>query len=58
MLLLLNEPGYEWLKELGLTEECCGVFDGEWKANGPVIKSVCPANDKVIATVRTGLPHF
>ena len=28
-----------------------GVFDGEWKGSGPVIKSVNPVNNEVIAEV-------
>lgn len=34
--LLINEPKYSWLKELGLQADNPGVFDGTWHANGPV----------------------
>ncbi|KAG2223239.1 hypothetical protein INT45_006120 [Circinella minor] len=31
-----------------------GVFDGEWKGSGPVIKSINPVNNEVIAEVISG----
>ncbi|KAI9274505.1 Aldehyde/histidinol dehydrogenase [Phascolomyces articulosus] len=31
-----------------------GVFDGEWKGSGPIIKSVNPVNNEVIAEVISG----
>ena len=34
--LLINQPKYSWLKELGLREENPGVFDGSWHADGKV----------------------
>ncbi len=34
--LLINEPKYSWLKELGLQAENPGVFDGTWHGSGPV----------------------
>ncbi len=34
--LLINDPKYSWLKELGLQEDNPGVFDGTWHASGPV----------------------
>ena len=37
--LLINDPKYSWLKELGLQAENPGVFDGTWHGNG----SVCAA---------------
>ena len=56
--MLVNNPKYGFLKELGLTEECNGVFDGEWRGNGPLLESLCPANNEVIAKVRTGRCSF
>ncbi len=41
------------LQQLGLTAENAGVFDGQWAANGPVLKSVSPIDGKVLASVRT-----
>lgn len=38
--LLISNPKYSFLKELGLSEENHGVFTGEWKANGPVVDSL------------------
>ena len=34
--LLIDEPKYAFLKELGLGAENEGVYDGEWKASGEV----------------------
>lgn len=34
--LLINNPKYSFLKELGLSETNLGVYDGEWRANGQV----------------------
>jgi len=52
--LLLNEPKYEFLKELGIEEENHGVYDGSWKGSGEVVTSLSPANGQPIARVRTG----
>jgi aldehyde dehydrogenase (NAD+) len=41
------------LKELGLTAENAGVFDGQWAGGGPILKSVSPIDGKVLASVRT-----
>ncbi|MFH4979009.1 hypothetical protein AB6A40_005718 [Gnathostoma spinigerum] len=51
---LISQPKYGFLRELGLTEECCGVFSGKWHGSGKVIDSVSPASNEVIARVRTG----
>lgn len=34
--LLINDPKYSWLKELGLQAENKGVFDGTWRGSGAV----------------------
>ena len=34
--LLINDPKYSWLKDLGLQQDNPGVFDGTWHASGPV----------------------
>lgn len=35
--LLIEDPKYSWLKELGLESDNKGVFDGTWKdGNGTV----------------------
>jgi len=52
--LLINEPKYAFLKELGLEETNNGVYDGSWKGSGPVVTSLSPANGRPIAHVRTG----
>lgn len=33
---LINDSKYSFLKELGLSEENAGVYDGKWDANGNV----------------------
>lgn len=34
--LLINQPQYSWLKELGLREENEGVYNGSWGGRGEV----------------------
>lgn len=34
--LLINQPKYSWLKELGLSEENPGVYNGTWGGKGEV----------------------
>lgn len=34
--LLIEEPEFSWLKELGLKSENEGVYNGTWKATGEV----------------------
>ncbi|XP_048451067.1 alpha-aminoadipic semialdehyde dehydrogenase-like [Rhincodon typus] len=50
--LLIQQPDYAWLKELGLKEENPGVFNGSWGGRGEVVTSYCPANNEPIARVR------
>ncbi|KAG6780565.1 hypothetical protein POTOM_013429 [Populus tomentosa] len=46
---------YEFLSEIGLSSRNLGCYvDGTWKANGPVVTSVNPANNQVIAEVVEG----
>ena len=33
---LVNEPKYAFLKELGLSENNCGVYNGKWSGSGEV----------------------
>uniref|UniRef100_A0A669E3A3 aldehyde dehydrogenase (NAD(+)) n=2 Tax=Oreochromis TaxID=8139 RepID=A0A669E3A3_ORENI len=49
--LLINQPKYVWLKELGLSEDNPGVYNGSWGGSGEVITSYCPANNEPIARV-------
>uniref|UniRef100_A0A3P9AZ04 aldehyde dehydrogenase (NAD(+)) n=1 Tax=Maylandia zebra TaxID=106582 RepID=A0A3P9AZ04_9CICH len=49
--LLINQPKYAWLKELGLSEDNPGVYNGSWGGSGEVITSYCPANNEPIARV-------
>lgn len=48
---LIQDAKYSFLKDLGLSEQNNGVFNGKWFANGQVTQSVCPANNKPIASV-------
>ena len=34
--LLIDEPEFSWLKELGLKAENDGVYNGSWKGSGEV----------------------
>ncbi|XP_019881214.1 putative aldehyde dehydrogenase family 7 member A1 homolog [Aethina tumida] len=51
---LIKDSKYSFLKDLGLSDTNSGVYDGKWKGSGPVVKSICPSNGKVIAQVTTG----
>lgn len=53
---LINDPKYSFLKELGLEETNHGVFarHGKWLGNGEKIDSICPANNRPIASVIQG----
>uniref|UniRef100_A0A8C9AMK9 Alpha-aminoadipic semialdehyde dehydrogenase n=1 Tax=Prolemur simus TaxID=1328070 RepID=A0A8C9AMK9_PROSS len=50
--LLIDQPQYAWLKELGLREENEGVYNGSWGGRGEVLTTYCPANNEPIARVR------
>ncbi|KAJ6669660.1 hypothetical protein lerEdw1_000209 [Lerista edwardsae] len=50
--LLINQPRYAWLKELGLKEDNEGVYNGSWGGRGEVVTTYCPANNEPIARVR------
>jgi aldehyde dehydrogenase family 7 protein A1 len=52
--LLIDDPKYDWLRELGLSKENPGVYDGSWGGAGQTITSVCPANGQPIARVIQG----
>lgn len=40
---------YEFLSEIGLSPETPGCFvNGKWKAHGPTVSSINPANNQVI----------
>lgn len=54
MASLVSNPKYQFLKELGISEENSGVFSGQWNANGKVVESINPATNEVIAKVRFG----
>jgi aldehyde dehydrogenase (NAD+) len=41
------------LRQLGLTAENAGVFDGQWTGGGPILKSISPIDGKVLASIRT-----
>ncbi|KAJ6696114.1 ALPHA-AMINOADIPIC SEMIALDEHYDE DEHYDROGENASE [Salix koriyanagi] len=46
---------HEFLSEIGLSSRNLGCYvDGTWKANGPVVTSVNPANNQAIADVVEG----
>merc|ERR1739838_1011035 len=51
---LIEEKSYSWLKDLGLSAENPGVFDGQWGGNGETVTSYCPCNGRPIANVTFG----
>ncbi|KAG8036195.1 hypothetical protein G9C98_004775 [Cotesia typhae] len=54
---LVSDSKYNFLKQLGLTIENPGLFDGRWGGSGKVIESISPASGKVIAKVRESTPQ-
>ncbi|OXB76025.1 UNVERIFIED_CONTAM: hypothetical protein H355_000285 [Colinus virginianus] len=50
--LLVGQPQYAWLRELGLQEDNPGVYNGRWGGRGQVVTTYCPANNEPIARVR------
>lgn len=53
---LIDKPEFAFLKDLGLERTNSGVYDGNWKGSGPIVKSIDPANGNVIAEVKTAAP--
>ena len=47
----------ELLNRLGLESENKGVFNGKWSGNGPVVHSINPATNNIIASTRVGTPE-
>ncbi|XP_013405750.1 alpha-aminoadipic semialdehyde dehydrogenase isoform X2 [Lingula anatina] len=54
--LLIDDPKYSWLKDLGLSADNKGVFHGVWTGSGEVTTSYCPTNNQPIARVTQGSP--
>ncbi|XP_008543859.1 putative aldehyde dehydrogenase family 7 member A1 homolog [Microplitis demolitor] len=54
---LVTDSKYNFLKQLGLTTENPGLFDGRWGGSGKIIESISPASGKVIAKVRESTPQ-
>ncbi|KAK0054650.1 alpha-aminoadipic semialdehyde dehydrogenase, partial [Biomphalaria pfeifferi] len=52
--LLIEEPKYAWLKDLGLSSKNKGVYYGRWEGSGEETTSICPALNRPIAHVTTG----
>jgi aldehyde dehydrogenase (NAD+) len=46
-----------WLNKLGIKENNCGVFDGEWRGGGSITESISPIDGKRIARVREASPE-
>ena len=49
---LIEEPDYAWLKDLGLSVDNNGAFDGSWGGTGEWIETYCPTSGRPIARVR------
>ncbi|XP_046329682.1 alpha-aminoadipic semialdehyde dehydrogenase-like [Haliotis cracherodii] len=54
--LLIEDPKFAWLKELGLSAQNKGVYYGVWGGEGEETTSYCPANNQPIAKVIQGSP--
>jgi len=52
--LLIEDAKYAWLKDLGLSADNKGVFNGSWSGSGEVVTSVSPINNEPIARVTQG----
>ena len=51
MSMLVNDPAYSWLGDIGIKEVNEGVYDGTWGGRGNIVTSVSPINDQPIAQV-------
>ncbi|KAK3097064.1 hypothetical protein FSP39_006048 [Pinctada imbricata] len=54
--MLIDDPKYAWLKDLGLSATNHGVYTGVWGGSGEETTSYCPANSQPIAKVIQGSP--
>lgn len=54
MSMLVNEPAYSWLGDIGIKEVNEGVYSGSWGGRGDIVTSISPINDKPIAKVIEG----
>ncbi|XP_069138399.1 alpha-aminoadipic semialdehyde dehydrogenase-like [Argopecten irradians] len=54
--LLIEDPKYSWLKDLGLSSSNNGVYYGKWGGSGQETTSYCPANKQPIAKVTQASP--
>jgi aldehyde dehydrogenase (NAD+) len=53
---LKNGPAAAVLKRLGLSSVNHGVFDGEWRGSGKLLKSLSPGDGSLLAEIRTATP--
>ena len=51
MSMLVNDPNYSWLADIGIKEVNEGVYNGTWGGRGDVITSISPINEQPIAQV-------
>ncbi|XP_051168268.1 putative aldehyde dehydrogenase family 7 member A1 homolog [Leptopilina boulardi] len=54
---LVNDSKYGFLKQLGLSTENPGLYDGNWGGTGKIIESISPASGEVIAKIRESTPE-
>ncbi|XP_061172639.1 alpha-aminoadipic semialdehyde dehydrogenase-like [Saccostrea echinata] len=54
--MLIDDPKYSWLKDLGLGATNKGVFYGVWGGTGEEVTSFCPTNNQPIAKVTQASP--
>ncbi|XP_053957213.1 putative aldehyde dehydrogenase family 7 member A1 homolog [Anastrepha ludens] len=51
---LIDSAEYSFLKDIGIEQDNCGVYNGTWKGSGEVITSVDPGTGRRIANIRMG----
>ncbi|XP_063983916.1 putative aldehyde dehydrogenase family 7 member A1 homolog [Diachasmimorpha longicaudata] len=54
---LVTDSRYGFLRQLGLTQENSGLFDGRWGGSGQLIDSICPSSGRTIAKIRESTPQ-
>ncbi|KAH0952717.1 hypothetical protein HN011_009024 [Eciton burchellii] len=54
---LVTDSKYGFLKQLGITIENPGLYDGKWSGSGKLVESISPATGKVIAKIRESTPQ-
>ncbi|XP_067647759.1 putative aldehyde dehydrogenase family 7 member A1 homolog isoform X2 [Eurosta solidaginis] len=51
---LINSTEYSFLKDIGIEQDNCGVYNGTWKGSGELVAAIDPGSGRKIANVRMG----